>query len=45
MVARFLLVLLIALAFVGSAAVVNAVGDAKGTYLASSAGPESLGGR
>jgi hypothetical protein len=44
MAARLLLVLMIALAFVGSVAVVDAVGDAKGTYLASSAGPQSPGG-
>jgi hypothetical protein len=35
MTARLLLVVLIALAFVGSVAVVNAIGGAEGTYLAS----------
>jgi hypothetical protein len=35
MTARLLLVVLIALAFVGSVAVVNAIGGAEGTYLVS----------
>jgi hypothetical protein len=46
MAARLLLVLLIALAFVGSVAVVNAIGDAQGTYFSNrraSATQEPLG--